>query len=64
MGASWGAVKRTVAAASHLERQAREMARHVATLRGLGAPLVRVPLAPDEEGRLRAVAAALRGAGL
>lgn len=64
IGASWGRVQGMVRATLHLERRAREMEPHLASLRGLGLPLAQVPLLPSEESRLRRVGGRLREAGL
>ena len=64
LGAPWRSVQRFARAGRYFEARAQEQEAHLTALRGLGAPLVRVPLLPLEEGRLRFMAARLAEAGL
>jgi anion-transporting ArsA/GET3 family ATPase len=64
VGSSWKTVQRLAKAAAHLERSSREAGSMLDALRAQGAPVVTLPLIPEEEGRLRPLAARLEEAGL
>lgn len=62
VGASWKTVQRLARSAAFLERTALDAGPLLDQLAAVGLPLVRVPLLPQEDGRLRRVAPALEAA--
>jgi hypothetical protein len=61
---SWRSLQEHARAALHLDTQAREAAARLPELERLALPVVRLPLLPAQEGRLRALAGTLQEAGL